>query len=193
MVSPFLFFPGERLAASELSAACLDGVLVPLGEGFMPADAVETSWMRARSLLPLLGDRWAGVRTTAAWVHGGMPAEPPRHHLQRVATTRTRAHNATRAVFHDVRLPTDDTVTLAGIHFSTPERTLADLARSDDAQQRAAARAWAASDARVRSDAEAWLARHPTFPYGRRGTALLASASAEGDCGNYDEVTRYTS
>ncbi|MDR6691888.1 hypothetical protein J2X55_002818 [Microbacterium sp. 1154] len=193
MVSPFLFFPGERLAASELSAACLDGVLVPLGEGFMPADAAETSWMRARSLLPLLGDRWAGVRATAAWVHGGMPAEPARHHLQRVATTRSRAHNATRVVFHDVRLPTEDTVTLGGIHLSTPGRTLADLARSDDVQQRATALAWAASDSRVRRDAEAWLARHPTFPYGRRGTALLASVTSEGDRGGYDEVTRYTS
>ncbi|MDZ5143987.1 hypothetical protein [Microbacterium testaceum] len=190
MVSPFLFFPGERLALSELSAACLDGLLVPLGEGFMPADAVETAWMRARSLVPLLGARWAGVRLTAAWVHGGMPTEPMRHHLQRVAKTRTRAHHVTRAVFHDVRLPPADTVSLAGIHFSTPGRSLADLARSQDEQQRAVALAWARSDPRTRRGAQAWLDRHPTFPHGRRGTALLASVTADGDREAYDEVTR---
>jgi len=183
MVSPFLFFPGERLALSELSAACLDGLLVPLGEGFMPADAVETAWMRARSLLPLLGERWAGVRLTAAWVHGGIPTEPTRHHLQRVVTRRTRAHDGTRAVYHDVRLPPADTTSLAGVHLSTPGRTLADLARSDDEHQRAAAVAWAASDPRARSDARAWLDRHPTFPYGRRGIALLATADSERRCG----------
>lgn len=175
MVSPFLFFPGERLALSELSAACLDGMLVPLGEGFIPADAVETPWMRARSLSPLLAERWAGVRLTAAWVHGGMPREPVRHHLQRVVSTRTRAHHATRAVFHDVRLPAADVVVLAGVHVSTPGRTLADLARSSVESERAVAREWAASDAHARKEAEAWLERHPRFPHGRRGAQLLAA------------------
>ncbi|MGC5083468.1 hypothetical protein, partial [Escherichia coli] len=70
MVSPFLYFPGERLSLAELTAACLDGLLAPIGEGFMPADAVETTWMRARSLAPLVGERWAAVRVSAAWVHG---------------------------------------------------------------------------------------------------------------------------
>ena len=179
MVSPFLFFPGERLALTELSAACLDGLLVPLGEGFMPADAVETVWMRARSLSPLLGERWAGVRLTAAWVHGGTATEPRRHHLQRVGPTRTRARDATRAVFHDVRLPAADTTLVAGVHLSTPGRTLADLARSDDEGERAAAIEWAASDVESRHEAQAWLARHPTFPYGRRGAALLADVAAQ--------------
>jgi len=174
MVSPFLFFPGERLALTELSAACLDGVLVPLGEGFIPADAVETAWMRARSLAPLLGQRWAAVRTSAAWVHGGMPAEPSRHHLQRAGMARVRAHHTARAAYHDVRLPAADTTALAGVHLSTPGRTLADLARSGDERERAVASSWAASDPEARAQAGAWLARHPRFPYGQRGVLLLS-------------------
>ncbi|WP_150956540.1 hypothetical protein [Microbacterium testaceum] len=180
MVSPFLYFPGERLALSELRAACLDGLLVPLGEGFIPADAVETAWMRARSLAPLLGDRWVGARLTAAWIHGGMPTEPRRHHLQRLDDTRRRPPGECGTVFHDVRLPAVDTVSLAGVHLSTVGRTLADLARSDEESQRSVALAWAAADPAARREAEAWLERHPRFPFRRRGDALLADARSEG-------------
>jgi len=178
MVSPFLFFPGERLALSELSAACLDGCLVPLGEGFMPADAVETTWMRARSLAPLLGDRWAAVRNSAAWVYGGLLVEPVQHHLQRVSVTRVRALSSPRAVVHDVRLAPADTRFVAGVHLSTPARTLADLARSDDVREQAMALEWAASDLRQRDAALDWIDRHPRFPHAQRGGRLLAGAAS---------------
>ena len=42
MASPFLYFADDRLSRAELSAACLDGDLVELGEAYIPADAVET-------------------------------------------------------------------------------------------------------------------------------------------------------
>lgn len=174
MVSPFLYFPGERLSLSELTAACLDGLLTPIGEGFMPADAVETAWMRARSLAPLASDRWAVVRVSAAWVHGAVASEPVRHHLQRASAVRVRPVRAAGVVVHDVRIPPGDVVTIAGIRVTTPERTLVDLSRSLDADDLADALRWARAAPDVRDDARAWLARHPRFPYGRRADDVLA-------------------
>ena len=177
MVSPFLFFVDERLSLAELSAACLDGLLVPLGEGFMPADAAETPWMRARSLLPLLGDRWAAVRASAAWIHGAVSEEPTPHHLQRAGPTRARARSDARTVFHDVRLEPVDVCVVAGVHVSSPGRTLVDLARSDDGADQALARTWAVADPLVRGAAEGWLARHPRFPHARRAALLLSGVT----------------
>lgn len=175
MVSPFLYFPGERLSLPELTAACLDGLLTPIGEGFMPADAVETPWMRARSLAPLLGDRWAAVRSSAAWVHGGLAPEPTRHRVQRASAERARPPRDGRVLVTDVRLAPDDVMMIAGVHVARPDRALVDLARSQDADDRAAARRWAASDPGLGVDARAWLSRHPRFPYGRHADDLLAA------------------
>jgi hypothetical protein len=48
--SPFLYFADDRLSSAELTAACLDGHLVSLGDAYMPADAVETRALGAGSL-----------------------------------------------------------------------------------------------------------------------------------------------
>ncbi|MCJ1707352.1 type IV toxin-antitoxin system AbiEi family antitoxin [Microbacterium sp. VKM Ac-2923] len=177
MVSPFLFFADERLSLAELSAACLDGLLVPLGAGYMPADAAETPWMRARSLQPLLGERWAAVRSSAAWIHGAREEEPTAHHVQRAGATRVRARFDARIVYHDVRLAADDVQTIGGVSVSSPERTLVDLARSDDDIDAHLARTWAGVDPHVRTSAEAWISRHPRFPYVRRAATLLSGAT----------------
>ncbi|MDQ1173791.1 hypothetical protein QE430_002098 [Microbacterium testaceum] len=178
MVSPFLFFPGERLSIAELTAACLDGILVPLGAGYIPADAVETPWMRARSIAPLVGERWAAIRTSAAWIHGGVLTEPYRHHVQRVAATRARAAHDARVVSHEVRLAAADVRQVAGVSVTSPVRTLVDLARSDDETERRAARAWGADDPGTRDEAVEWLARHPRFPFARRAADVLAQTGA---------------
>ncbi|MDQ1084251.1 MULTISPECIES: hypothetical protein [Microbacterium] len=185
MVSPFLFFVDERLSLAELSAACLDGLLVPLGEGFIPADAVETPWMRARSLLPLLGERWAAVRRTAAWIHGAVDEEPFPHHVQRAGSTRVRARSDARVVFHDVRLEPADIRSLAGVHLSSPERTLADLARSGDEGEVALAREWARHDPQLGNAAASWLARHPRFPHARRAAAVLSAATVAAEAARH--------
>ncbi|MFJ4038825.1 type IV toxin-antitoxin system AbiEi family antitoxin [Microbacterium sp. NPDC090007] len=176
MVSPFVFFADERLSLAELTAACLDGHLVALGEGFIPADAVETPWMRARSLLPLLGSRWAATRSTAAWIHGAAMGEPSRHHLQRVSATRVRTVSGGRVEFHDVRLALSDVEVVAGVHVTSPTRTLVDLARSDDEGECRLARAWAQRAPLLRLTAAEWLRRHPQFPHGRRATRILDEA-----------------
>ncbi|WP_295780154.1 type IV toxin-antitoxin system AbiEi family antitoxin [uncultured Microbacterium sp.] len=173
MVSPFLFFPGERLSLAELTAACLDGDLVALGEGFIPADAVETPWMRAHSLLPLLGSRWAATRVSAAWVHGAIAQEPACHQLQRVSPTRLRIRSGSRAEYHDLRMPSADVELVAGVHVSTPSRTLADLARSAADADEALAREWASRDPGLAAAAKEWLSRHPRYPHARRAAGVL--------------------
>lgn len=178
MVSPFLYFPGERLSLAELTAACLDGLLTPIGEGFMPADAVETSWMRARSLAPLVGVKWAAVRSSAAWIHGGVGLEPVRHHLQRASAERARPPRVAGVVTHDVRIAPADVATIAGVLVASPERTLVDLARSGDAVEVAAARAWAVADPALVGAAQRWLTRHPRFPYARRADEVLKTTGA---------------
>lgn len=177
MVSPFLYFAGERLSLAELTAACLDGLLTPIGEGYMPADAVETTWMRARSLAPLIDDRLAAVRLSAAWVHGGVDVEPARHRVQRASARRARPVRGARVVYHDVRLDAADVVTIAGVHVARPERALVDLARSEDAADHDAARTWARTTPGLVDGALGWLARHPRFPYGRRAEEVLATAT----------------
>ncbi|MEV7769667.1 hypothetical protein [Microbacterium sp. NPDC086615] len=173
MVSPFLFFPGERLSLAELTAACLDGVLVAIGEGYMPADAAETTWMRARSLGPLAGERLAAVRLSAAWVHGGALVEPSPHHLQRSSGRRARLAGSGRVVYHDVLLDPADVVDIAGVAVSTPTRTLADLARLG--HHDAAAR-WACSDPVLAEQARQWILARPRVPYGRRALDVLDGA-----------------
>ncbi|WZH36488.1 MAG: hypothetical protein PIR02_17305 [Microbacterium enclense] len=174
MVSPFLFFPGERLSLAELTAACLDGVLVGIGGGYMPADAAETRWMRARSLAPLVGTRWAAVRLSAAWIHGGVLLEPSTHHLQRADARRARMSYDGRVVYHDTRLAPADVVEIAGVSVAAPDRTLADLARLG---HDTAARDWARSDPELAEHARAWVGLHPRVPYGRRALDVLEAVS----------------
>src|SRR3546814_4417455 len=69
MASPFLYFAGSRLSQAELSAACLDGDLVPLGDGFVPADLIETTALRAASLRPVLEIGRAHVCTPVTNAH----------------------------------------------------------------------------------------------------------------------------
>ncbi|WP_058624924.1 hypothetical protein [Microbacterium testaceum] len=170
MVSPFLYFPGERLSLAELTAACLDGVLVGIGAGYMPADAAETGWMRARSLAPLTGSRLALVRLSAGWVHGGVHLEPSPHHLQRASARRVRITHDARVIYHDVRLDPADTIEVGGVAVATPPRALADLARLDDPR---AASAWASIDPDLAERARAWIRERPRIPYGRRALAVL--------------------
>ncbi len=132
--------------------------------------------MRARSLLPLLGRRWAAVRRSAAWVHGAVLTEPASHHVQRAVPTRIRAHSHARTVFHDLRLDPADVREVAGVCVSTPERTLADLARSEHQDDVDLACSWALADEGVQRAAVAWLRDHPRFPRARAAVAVLSQA-----------------
>jgi hypothetical protein len=129
VTSAQLYFPGQRLSEAELTAACLDGHLVAVGDGFIAADAVETPALRGASLRPLLGDALAATGLSAAWVHGAPDAPPSRHRVQRVTVRRLHHVIDRRLEYHDRRIPAGDLLLIGGIWVTTPTRTLADLAR----------------------------------------------------------------
>lgn len=125
----FVLFPNRGHSHAELSAARIDGRLVELGEGYIPADAVETPALRAASLTPVLGDRLAATHLTAAWVHGAVDELPARLHVQRAVPQRIRPVIDHRIVYRDSALRSQDVTGLGGVLVTTPARTLADLAR----------------------------------------------------------------
>ncbi|BDV30606.1 type IV toxin-antitoxin system AbiEi family antitoxin [Microbacterium terricola] len=183
MGSPFLYFAGDRLSTAELTAACLDGHLVDLGEGYIPADAVETAALRAGSLSELLGADLAATHLSAAWIHGVLPDPPGRHTVQRAASRRLHHVLGRRIVYRDLQVDPADLVRIGGVWVTAPPRTLADLARIADPRYQAAAAAMADAMPRVRSGAVAWLSEHGPLPGKAKALRMLRQ----------DEVTRYTS
>lgn len=139
MHTAYMFLANDRLSIAELSAARLDGHLVELGEGYIPADAVETAHLRAFSLRELLGPHLAATHESAAWIHGALGEPPPRHRAQRAVSRRLHHVIDRRLVYRDGCLAGADLCTFAGVWVTTPVRTLADLARrahhDDDAAQ----------------------------------------------------------
>jgi len=183
MGSPFLYFAGDRLGPAELTAACLDGHLVDLGEGYIPADAVETAALRAASLGELLGADLAATHLSAAWIHGAIPEPPSRHTVQRAASRRLHHVLGRRIVYRDLQVDPDDLIRIGGVWVTSPPRTLADLARISDAPYEAAALAMAGAMPVARDAAIAWLCEHGPLPGKARALGMLRQ----------DEVTRYTS
>lgn len=126
----FLYLPGDRLTIPELSAARLDGHVVELGEGYIPADLVEDSSTRAASIADLVPADTAASGPTAAWIHGAGDTPPARHHVRRAVQRRIRAMSTARVALHDTSLPPTDVLVIGGVTVMTPVRTMVDLALS---------------------------------------------------------------
>ncbi|MFJ4045253.1 SAM-dependent methyltransferase [Microbacterium sp. NPDC089987] len=125
---PALFYrPGGRLSLTELSAARLDGDVVEVGEGYMPADTIEGPGARALSLSPLVPPGTAVSGVSAAWVHGAGDAPPSVHHVSRISVSRQRIGPSMRVVHHERRLAADDIRSIAGVWVQTPEATAVSL------------------------------------------------------------------
>lgn len=189
MVSPFLYFADDRLSRAELTAACLDGDLVELGDAYIPADAVETSALRAGSLLRVLGETLAATHLTAAWIHGALPQQPSRHTVQRAVPRRLHIMPDRRLVYRDRAIPVEDLQLVGGVRVTTVPKTLADLSRVDDDEHARAAHLLAAMDPRAVAAAIAGL-ELGALPHKRAALAFLRGLAA---AGAQDEVTRYTS
>lgn len=187
--SPFLYFADDRLSNAELTAACLDGHLVSLGDAYMPADAVETPALRAGSLVRTLGDTLAATHLTAAWIHGGLPAPPARHTVQRAVSRRLHVVPDRQLVYRDLAVTAEDLHLIGGVHVTTPERTLADLARVGDAEHTRAARLLAGSDPDASTRAIARL-EEGTLPHKHAALACLREMLT---AALQEDVTRYTS
>lgn len=127
----FVFFPHRGHSHAELSAARIDGRLVELGEGYIPADAIETPALRAASLATVLGDRLAATHLTAAWVHGAADDLPARLQVQRAVARRIRPVIDHRIAYRDSVVRPQDLALLGGVLVTTAARTLADLAREE--------------------------------------------------------------
>lgn len=177
MPSPFLYFADDRLSRAELSAACLDGDLVELGEAYIPADAVETRALRAGSLTTVLGDTLAATHLTAAWIHGALPAPPARHTVQRAVSRRLHRLPARQLVYRDLQVDEDDLQRIGGVHVTTPVRTLIDLTRVADEAHARAARLMAEGRADAVADAIDRLERG-VLPHKRAALAFLRRLGA---------------
>lgn len=160
MALSLLLFAGDRLTLAELCAARLDGDVVELGEAFLPADAVESPALRARSLAPLLTPAVAVTHSSAAWVHGALAEAPARHTLQRAVAARPHHRWDRRFAYRDVRLPAEDVRDVGGVAVTTPARTLVDLARRDAPGDRDAARSLVRLHPSALAEALAWADRH---------------------------------
>ena len=174
MPSPFLYFVDDRLSLAELTAARLDGDLVELGDAYIPADAVETTALRAGSLHGILGTTLAATHLSAAWVHGVLHDPPARHTVQRAVARRPHHVIGRRFVYRDLSVDIDDLLLIGDVWVTAPVRTLADLVRvPDPAHQRAAvAMAWAHPG--LAAEAVHWLRRHPSLPHKRSALKTLA-------------------
>ena len=126
---PLIYLPDERLSVAELSAARLDGDVVEIGEGYMPADAIESTATRAASLRSICGTRLVVGSWSAAWVYGALTDPPARHTVMRGAAHRIGNLIDRRAIFHDVGVEQTDVTDVAGVLVTSPLRTVIDVAR----------------------------------------------------------------
>lgn len=170
MASPFLYFADDVLSAAELTAACLDGHLISLGEGFVPADTVETAALRAGSLAPLLGTSMAATLQSAAWVHGVLDEPPPRHDVQRISEKRLKEPVDRRFIYRDPQVPASDLLQIGGVAVTTLARTVADLARGTDPDYAALLRRFVVADVAAVAAGAEWMRRVRRIP--RRLQAL---------------------
>jgi hypothetical protein len=173
MISPFVYRAGDRLSEAELTAACLDGDLVALGEAYVPADVAETPPLRGASLMPLVGDTLAATHLSAAWVHGVLDEPPARHTVQRAVPRRLHHVIDRRLVYRDRCVDAADLQMLGGAAVTTRARTIADLARTPDDTYAAVLRPWAERFPDDIPGGLAWLDARPQLPHRRAATALL--------------------
>lgn len=124
----FLYVPDARLSLSELTAARIDGLLVEVGDIYVPADLIEGREVRAAGVAALIPPGTAASGPTAAWIHGARDSAPSPHHLRRAVARRIRPPQSPRLVYHDTPLPHEDVESIGGVPVSTAARTLFDLA-----------------------------------------------------------------
>ncbi|MDT0157218.1 hypothetical protein Q9R19_06220 [Microbacterium sp. ARD32] len=193
---PALFYrPGGRLSLPELTAARLDGDVIEVGDGYMPADSVEDADARATSVRELVPAHAAACGPTAAWIHGAGDAPPGIHHVRRIVSTRTRVPHSPRVMYHEARASRDDVQSIGGTRVLTPLATAVELlfatalTDADDWWLRALLQARSTLLAEL-SDVVDASPRRP----GRRGAAEhLQKLGAAARRSGQEVVTRYTS
>lgn len=196
-MDPSLFYrPGALLSQQELSAARLDGLLVEVGEGYMPADMPEDAGARAAALAPILSPGYAASGPTAAWVHGIGDAPPLHHHIQRAVDRRPRVQPRQNVIVHEGQVPSNDLMLVATLPVTTPLRTLTDLVLTSSRYGECALwmRSMAAAYPSLVPLMQALLAARARMPGKRAALVVVAELLEEvGEGARQEEVTRYTS
>ncbi|MGW8483786.1 type IV toxin-antitoxin system AbiEi family antitoxin [Microbacterium sp. NPDC055903] len=183
----FVYLPGSPLSGAELGSCRLDGLLVEVGDGYLPADLPETAPARAASIAGLLRPELAAAGPSAAWIHGAGDRPPGRHHARPAVSRRLRAPSSIRLNVHESAVEATELVDMGGIRVTTPIETAIDLARGmggADAHAWLAALAVAIGPTLLLWAQERLSIRH-RMPGKRAALTALERA--------YDEVTRYTS
>lgn len=187
---PSLFYrPGALLSQSELSSARIDGILVEIGEGYMPADVPEDPAARATSLRPLLPSGHALCGPTAAWVYGVGDAPPSRHHVQRVSARRPRVQPVRTVVLHERIIDESETHLIGITPVTTRLRTLTDLvmAAGNDAETAVWMTRFADGAPSLLPQVRSIIAGRERLPGKRAALARIDELRP------YEDVTRYTS
>lgn len=196
-MDPSLFYrPGALLSQQELSAARLDGLLVEVGEGYMPADLPEDAGARAAALAPILSPGYAASGPTAAWVHGVGDAPPRHHHIQRAVDRRPRVQPRQNVIVHEGQVPSNDLTLVATLPVTTPLRTLTDLVLTSSRYGECALwmRSMAAACPSLVPLVQTLLAARTRMPGKRAALVVVAELLDEvGEGARQEEVTRYTS
>ncbi len=169
-------FPGDVLSLTELSAAVLDGDVVPLGEGFVPTDAVETPWLRAQSLVPMLAPSLTATHLLAAWVWGALADCPAVLTVQRAVKQRVTVYPRARVVYRDGFVGDADVEWFGTVAVTTIGRTVADLARARDLS---AIQLLAFNDDDAIASGLAWCRQHTRYAGVPAAMALLERLAAD--------------
>lgn len=146
---PSLLGPGV-LSLAELHAARLDGELYGLDELFAPVDEADTAWRRAAALRCMTGTRMIAELRSAMWIHGLRPFPPAVHTVCVGRSERVKFAPSPRVVVREMTHVGGDTVEIAGLRVTVPERIVYDLAflgdavAADDAVRIIAASPWLA-------------------------------------------------
>lgn len=121
----------EQLPVPELCAARLDGELFALAGAWAPIDVAVTAADRATASARGLPRRWIAELGTAAWIWGARP-EPPV--IARFAVVRGERGPKPRCGvdLREVRIEPEEVAVLGVARVTTPARTLADLARTEE-------------------------------------------------------------
>lgn len=120
----------QDLSVAELSAAVLDGDLLPVDEYFTAADLPVGHLQRAIAVGSLVSFRLIAERMTAAWIYGLLQHPPTRHELCVPASRRANSPPSARIIVREVVIDDDDLRHIAGLAVTTPLRTIVDIARN---------------------------------------------------------------
>jgi len=169
-----LYIPGDKLSRAELCAARLDGDVIDLADAYLVTDTAETPAARAAALAPTIPAHSVVMASAAAWIYGARMSAPTVIHLDR--RTRLRADSGVRLRLHDTTIPAAEVIRFGAVAVTTPERTLADLARLGSAEP--ALWDWAedllaAEGEDLASRALELLRASGRSPYKRNGVAFL--------------------